>query len=172
MLRSIGLIYATVLWLLSWCFLWMHFKLIAWLLAISYVLTMTLLTQVCLSLLFCVARVCLIPVWVYCFVLCVDVLLSALISGYFWSSLYCCTTESRTVKYWYITSTFWTAFAYVNKIHHIVFGQPFVKRFTLCYQTVDCPVCLSVTLAYCGQTVWRIKMKLGMQVGLGRATLC
>jgi len=29
-----------------------------------------------------------------------------------------------------------------------------------------CPVCLSVTLVYCGQTVGRIKMKLGMQVGL------
>jgi len=32
------------------------------------------------------------------------------------------------------------------------------------------PVCLSVlsvTLVYCGQTVGRIKMKLGMQVGLG-----
>jgi len=27
-------------------------------------------------------------------------------------------------------------------------------------------VCLSVTLVYCGQTVGRIKMKLGMQVGL------
>ena len=30
-----------------------------------------------------------------------------------------------------------------------------------------CPVCLSVTLVYCGQMVGRIKMKLGMQVGLG-----
>jgi len=29
-----------------------------------------------------------------------------------------------------------------------------------------CPVCLSLTLVYCGQTVGRIKMKLGMQVGL------
>ena len=43
------------------------------------------------------------------------------------------------------------------------------KRFALCYQTVVCPVCpvLSVTLVYCGQTVGWIKMKLGMQVGLG-----
>ena len=35
---------------------------------------------------------------------------------------------------------------------------------------LSCPimsVCLSVTLVYCGQTVWRIKMKLGTQVGLG-----
>jgi len=34
-----------------------------------------------------------------------------------------------------------------------------------------CPVslfvCLSVTLVYCGQTVGWIKMKLGMEVGLG-----
>jgi len=31
-----------------------------------------------------------------------------------------------------------------------------------------CPV-LSVTLVHCGQTVARIKMKLGMQAGLGLA---
>jgi len=44
---------------------------------------------------------------------------------------------------------------------------------------LSCPVllsCLSVylslTLVYCGQTVGRIKMKLGMQVGLSQATLC
>ena len=30
-----------------------------------------------------------------------------------------------------------------------------------------CPVCLSVTLVHCGQTVGGIKMKLGTQVGLG-----
>ena len=47
----------------------------------------------------------------------------------------------------------------------IVLGGPFVKRFALCYRTGVCPV-LSVTLVYCGQTVGRIKMKLGMQVGL------
>ena len=34
------------------------------------------------------------------------------------------------------------------------------------YQTVVCPVCLSVTLMYCGQTVGWIKMKLGVEVGL------
>ena len=32
---------------------------------------------------------------------------------------------------------------------------------------LSCPVCLSLTLVHCGQTVGRIKMKLGMQVGLG-----
>jgi len=31
-----------------------------------------------------------------------------------------------------------------------------------------CPVCLSVTLVYCGQTDGWIKMKLGMEVGFGR----
>jgi len=30
-----------------------------------------------------------------------------------------------------------------------------------------CPVCLSVTLVYCGETVGRIKAKLGVEVGLG-----
>jgi len=51
------------------------------------------------------------------------------------------------------------------------FGRPFIKRFALCYRSivlsVCLSVCLSVTLVYCGQTVGRIKMKLGMQVGLG-----
>ena len=32
---------------------------------------------------------------------------------------------------------------------------------------VPCPVCLSVTFVYCGQTVGCIKMKLGTEVGLG-----
>jgi len=56
---------------------------------------------------------------------------------------------------------------YVNEL--LVFGRPFVKPFALCYQTVvclSCPVCLFVTFVHCGQTVGRIKMKLGMQVGL------
>jgi len=51
--------------------------------------------------------------------------------------------------------------------HVTVFGRPLVKRFALCYQTVVCLSVLSVTLAYCGQTVECIKMKLCMQVGLG-----
>ena len=55
-------------------------------------------------------------------------------------------------------------------ISHINFiGRPFVKWFTQCYQTVAClfcPVCLSVSLAHCGQTVGWIKMKLATEVGL------
>jgi len=34
-----------------------------------------------------------------------------------------------------------------------VFGRTFVKRFARRYRTVVCPVCLSVTLVYCGNTV-------------------
>jgi len=52
----------------------------------------------------------------------------------------------------------------------VVFGRPFVKRFALCYRTVVLSVlsvCLSVTLVYCCQTVRRITMKLGTEVGLG-----
>jgi len=51
----------------------------------------------------------------------------------------------------------------------IIFGQPFVKRFALCYRTVVCPVLsvLSVTLVYCAQTVGQMQIKLGMQLGLG-----
>jgi len=48
----------------------------------------------------------------------------------------------------------------------VIFGRPFVKPFALRYRTVVLSL-LSVTLVYCGQTVGRIKMKLGMQVGLG-----
>ena len=49
-----------------------------------------------------------------------------------------------------------------------IFGRPLVKRLTLCYRTVVCPAgCVSVTLVYCGQTVGLIKMKLGIEVGLG-----
>jgi len=51
-----------------------------------------------------------------------------------------------------------------RQLHEVIFGRPFVKRFALCYRSV---VCLSVTLVYCGQTVGRMKMKLGTQVGLG-----
>jgi len=55
----------------------------------------------------------------------------------------------------------------------VVFGRQFVKRFALCYRTVvlcDLSICLSVLsvmLVCCGQTIEWIKMKLGMQVGLG-----
>ena len=47
-----------------------------------------------------------------------------------------------------------------------VFGRRFVKRFALCYRTVVCLSVLSVMFVHCGQTVERIKMKLGVQVGL------
>jgi len=60
-----------------------------------------------------------------------------------------------------------------------LFGRPLVKQFALCYRTVvDLSVCLSVclscpvlsaTLVYCSQTVGAIKMKLGMEIGLGPA---
>ena len=57
-----------------------------------------------------------------------------------------------------------------------VFGRQFVKRFALCHRSVVLSVrsvCLSVTFVHCGQTVGRIKMKLGMQVrfGLGHIVL-
>ena len=48
-----------------------------------------------------------------------------------------------------------------------VIGRPFVKRFALCYEAIVCLSVLSVTLVYCGHMVGWIKMKLGVQVGLG-----
>jgi len=56
------------------------------------------------------------------------------------------------------------------KCRPVVFGRPFVKRFAfaLSHRCLSvCPVCLSVTFVHCGQTVGRIQMKLGMQVGFG-----
>ena len=58
----------------------------------------------------------------------------------------------------------------INLVLSVIFGPPFVKWFALCYQTVVCPVhlsCMSVMLVYCGQTVKWIKIKLGMEAGLG-----
>ena len=53
---------------------------------------------------------------------------------------------------------------FVRRNFFIIFGRPFVKRFAL-YRPMlldRCLSVLSVTLMYCGQTVGRIKMKLGM----------
>ena len=51
-----------------------------------------------------------------------------------------------------------------------IFGRPLVKRSPYAIGPLSvlsvCPV-LSVTFVHCGQTVGRIKMKLGMQIGLG-----
>jgi len=81
-------------------------------------------------------------------------------------------TDRQTTDRWHRANRFWATVC---------------KTVRLCYQTVvclsvlsvclsvcpvlsvclSCPVCLSVTLVYCGQTVGCIKMKLGLQVGLG-----
>ena len=59
---------------------------------------------------------------------------------------------------------------FLLSVIEFLFGRPFVKRFALCYRSVvclSCIVCLSVAFMHCGQRVGRMKMKLGMQVGLG-----
>ena len=55
---------------------------------------------------------------------------------------------------------------------YTVFGRSFVipmlwDHRLSCLCAMSCPICLSVTLVYCGQTVGLIKMNLGMEVGLG-----
>jgi len=74
--------------------------------------------------------------------------------------------DSIGVKY---SMRFMSRFLFFN-----VFGRPFVKRFAYAIGPLYvCPVCLSVlsvlsvTFVHCGQTVGRIKMKLGSQVGFG-----
>jgi len=60
-------------------------------------------------------------------------------------------------------------------IDSVNFGRPFVKtvrlmlsdRCPVCLSSLSCLFALPVTLVYCGQTVGWIKMKLGMEVGLG-----
>ena len=68
------------------------------------------------------------------------------------------TIKTSVTTYRLITSKLFPA--------EFLFGRPFVKRFALCYQTVVCLSCLSVTFVHCGQTVGRIKMKLCMLVAL------
>jgi len=54
-------------------------------------------------------------------------------------------------------------------ISSLIFGRPVVKRFALCYRSLSVspvPSVLSVTFVHCGQTVGRIKMPLGVEVGL------
>ena len=40
------------------------------------------------------------------------------------------------------------------------------KQFALCYRSVVCLCCMCVTFVHCGQTVGRIKTKVGTQVGV------
>jgi len=56
-----------------------------------------------------------------------------------------------------------------NRVPGTVFGRPFVKRFALyaIRPLSVCLSCLSLTFVHYGQMVRRIKMKLGMQGGLG-----
>ena len=64
----------------------------------------------------------------------------------------------------------------------IHFWATVCKTVALIYKTVIYPVCLvclsvclsvlSVTLVYCGRTVGRIKIKLGVRVVSALATLC
>jgi len=54
----------------------------------------------------------------------------------------------------------------LNQIPTGFFGQPFVKQFGLCYQTVVCLSCLSVTLEHCANG-WMNQDKTWHGVGLG-----
>jgi len=57
---------------------------------------------------------------------------------------------------------------YIASCTDRVFGQLFGKWFALCYRSQTVVLsCLSVTLAYCGQMVGWIKIKLGVEIHLG-----
>ena len=62
--------------------------------------------------------------------------------------------------------TFRLVIVVISTLQVQIFGRPFVKRFIICYRTV-LSVCLDVTLAYYGQMVGWIKMKLDVEIGLG-----
>jgi len=51
-------------------------------------------------------------------------------------------------------------------------GSPMLSDHNLFACPVCAVACLSVTLAYCGQTVGWIRMPLGAEVASARATLC
>jgi len=79
-------------------------------------------------------------------------------------------TDCTNVTFSRVLQRFATSNLAQHKEVSRIFRRPFVKRFAICYRTIvlSClSVCLSVTLVYCSQTVGRIKMKLGLQVGLG-----
>ena len=60
----------------------------------------------------------------------------------------------------------WALYVLIKRVFLHLYLE--IAQFLLRLMLSDrCPVCLSVTLAYCGQTVGRIKMKLGLQVVLG-----
>ena len=54
-----------------------------------------------------------------------------------------------------------------KSLHHFWATVCETVRRMLSDRRMSCPICLYVTLVYCGQTVGRIKMKLGVRVGLG-----
>ena len=54
-----------------------------------------------------------------------------------------------------------------HSVTPIDFNRPNHRPSDRCLSVLSCLSCLSVTLVYCGQTVEWIKIKLGMQVGLG-----
>ena len=58
-----------------------------------------------------------------------------------------------------IFPTFWATVC--KKVHPMLSDRCLSVCLSVCH------FCLSVTLVYCGQTVGWIKIKLGMQVGLG-----
>jgi len=47
-----------------------------------------------------------------------------------------------------LVAIFLWIFPKINQLTLTVFGRPFVKRFALCYRSVVCPVCLSLTFVH------------------------
>jgi len=74
-------------------------------------------------------------------------------------------TDRQTTDRWHRANRFW---ATVCKTVRPMLSERCLSVCPVCLSVcLSCPVCLSVTLVYCGQTVGWIKMKLGLQVGLG-----
>jgi len=57
---------------------------------------------------------------------------------------------------------YFLVFSIPMSVSVLFFGRSFIKWFALCCRSVACLSVLSVTLVYSGQTVGRIKMKLGI----------
>ena len=65
--------------------------------------------------------------------------------------------------FFYFSTRNQTTINYVNKFTSFLGDRSVLSDRCLSV----CPVCLSVTFVHCGQTVGRIKVKLGVQVALG-----
>jgi len=92
------------------------------------------------------------------------------------SSILCIITHFHSCVYLLILGSVSSLLVFLGD--RLQYGSPYAIKplsvlslmsvcLSVCLSCLSCPVCVSVKLAYYGQTVGWIKMKLGIQEGLG-----